>query len=131
MTISYEWRGHFDDTALDALHADGFGHPVTAKDWRGRLERHGLGWVCAWQDGALIGFVDVVRDGGVHAFGPDTVVAAHRRGSGVGVALIEAAAREARAAGCQWPHVDLAEHLRSFYVGACGFKDTAAGLIAL
>ncbi|MFE7767643.1 GNAT family N-acetyltransferase [Streptomyces sp. NPDC057438] len=131
MTISYEWRGHFDNTALDALHADGFGHPVTATDWRTRLERHSLGWVCAAEDGTLIGFVNVVWDGGVHAFVLDTVVAAHRRGSGVGAALIETAAREARAAGCQWLHVDFEEHLRPFYVDACGFKETAAGLIAL
>ncbi|WP_443075526.1 hypothetical protein [Streptomyces sp. NBC_01483] len=27
-----------------------------------------LGWVCAWEDGSLIGFVNVVWDGGVHAF---------------------------------------------------------------
>jgi GNAT superfamily N-acetyltransferase len=131
VTISYEWRGHFDNTALDALHADGFDHPLTATDWRGRLERHSLGWVCAWEDRALTGFVNVVWDGGVHAFVLDTVVSAHRRGSGVGVALIEAAVREARAAGCQWLHVDFEEHLRPFYVDACGFQDTAAGLIAL
>lgn len=68
MAIEYEWRGEFDNTALDALHAEGFGHPVAHTDWRERLERHSLGWVCAWEDGSLIGFVNVAWDGGVHAF---------------------------------------------------------------
>ncbi|MDX3612385.1 GNAT family N-acetyltransferase [Streptomyces europaeiscabiei] len=131
MTITYELRGDFDNTALDMLHADGFGHPVAGTDWRGRLERHSLGWVCAWEDGSLIGFVNVVWDGGVHAFILDTVVARHRRTRGVGAALVATAAREARAARCEWLHVDFEEPLRSFYVDACGFKETAAGLIAL
>jgi hypothetical protein len=37
----------------------------------------------------------------------------------------------ARAAGCEWLHVDFEEHLRSFYVDRCGFRPTPAGLIAL
>ncbi|CAL9605172.1 GNAT family N-acetyltransferase [Streptomyces sp. enrichment culture] len=131
MTITYEWRGDFDNTALNALHADGFGHPVGRTDWRERLRRHSLGWVCAWEDGALIGFVNVAWDGGAHAFVLDTVVARHRRGSGVGAALVARAAEEARAAGCSWLHVDFEEHLRAFYFDACGFRPTAAGLIAL
>ncbi|MCC9711470.1 GNAT family N-acetyltransferase [Streptomyces sp. MNU76] len=131
MAIEYEWRGEFDNTALNALHAEGFGHPVAQSDWRERLERHSLGWVCAWEDGSLIGFVNVAWDGGVHAFLLDTVVAPHRERRGVGGALVAAAAREARIAKCEWLHVDFEEHLRVFYVDACGFKETAAGLIAL
>lgn len=45
--------------------------------------------------------------------------------------LVATAAHEARAARCEWLHVDFAEPLRSFYVDARGFKETAAGLIAL
>ncbi|MEW1654241.1 GNAT family N-acetyltransferase [Streptomyces sp. NPDC093707] len=131
MTISYAWRADFDNAALNALHADGFGHPVASTDWRGRLRRHSLGWVCAWEDGALIGFVNVVWDGGVHAFILDTVVAQHCRARGVGAALVATAAHEARAAKCEWLHVDFEKHLRPFYFDACGFKETAAGLIAL
>ena len=61
----------------------------------------------------------------------DTMVARHRRTRGVGAALVATAAHEARAARCEWLHVDFEEPLRSFYVDACGFKETAAGLIAL
>ncbi|RII20585.1 Acetyltransferase (GNAT) family protein [Streptomyces sp. YIM 130001] len=131
MTIEYEWRGDFDNAALDALHAEGFGHPVARTDWRTRVERHSLGWVCAWEDGCLIGFVNVLWDGGVHAFVLDTVVAEGRQGAGVGSELVATAAQEARAARCEWLHVDFEEHLRSFYFDACGFRETTAGLIAL
>lgn len=131
VTIKYEWRGDFGNAALNALHADGFGHPVVQTDWRERLERHSLGWVCAWEDGSLIGFVNVVWDGGVHAFILDTVVARHRRASGIGAALVATAAHEARAAKCEWLHVDFEERLSSFYFDACGFRETTAGLIAL
>jgi GNAT superfamily N-acetyltransferase len=90
-----------------------------------------LGWVCAWEDGTLIGFVNVVWDGGVHAFILDTVVARSHRAQGIGAALVATAADEARAAQCARLHVDFEEHLRPFYFEACGFKATAAGLIAL
>lgn len=131
MTITYEWRGEFDNAALSALHADGFGHPVAETEWRTRLRRHSLGWVCAWEDGALVGFVNVVGDGGAHAFILDTVVARRARARGVGAALVAAAARGSRAAKCEWLHVDFEDHLRAFYFDACGFKETTAGLIAL
>ncbi len=39
--------------------------------------------------------------------------------------------RECRAAGCDWLHVDFEKDLREFYLGACGFAPTPAGLIAL
>ncbi|MFE2057489.1 GNAT family N-acetyltransferase [Streptomyces sp. NPDC059446] len=131
MTTEYAWRGYFDNASLNALHADGFGHPVARTDWQERLERHSLGWVCAREDGSLIGFVNVVWDGGAHAFILDTVVAKHRRSSGVGAALVATAAEEARAAKCEWLHVDFEEHLRPFYLRSCGFRETTAGLIAL
>jgi GNAT superfamily N-acetyltransferase len=131
VTITYEWRGEVDNDCLNTLHADGFGPPAARTDWRTRLARHSLGWVCAREDGSLIGFVNVAWDGGAHAFLLDTVVAGHRRASGVGAALVATAAEQARAAKCAWLHVDFEEHLRPFYLGACGFRETAAGLIAL
>ncbi|WP_328723179.1 GNAT family N-acetyltransferase [Streptomyces sp. NBC_00247] len=131
MTITYEWRGEFDNATLDALHAEGFGGRATGTDWRARLERHSLGWVCAWEDGSLIGFVNVAWDGGLHAFLLDTVVARQRRSRGVGTALVAVAVDEARAARCSWLHVDFEERLRTFYLDVCGFRVTQAGLIPL
>ncbi|HEY8979089.1 MAG TPA: GNAT family N-acetyltransferase [Streptomyces sp.] len=131
MAITYEWRGEIDDTALNSLHADGFGHPPGGIPWTARLHRHSLGWVCAYEGGALVGFVNVAWDGGSHAFLLDTVVASGHRKRGIGAALVTAAAEGARDAGCAWLHVDFEEHLRPFYLDTCGFRVTAAGLLAL
>ncbi|MEV0438702.1 GNAT family N-acetyltransferase [Streptomyces spectabilis] len=131
MTITYEWRGDFDNAAVNALHAEGFGHRVLDIDWLGQVGRHSLGWVCARDGDALVGFVNVAWDGGVHAFVLDTVVAAGRRRSGIGAGLVAEAARRARAARCEWLHVDFDDELRPFYFEACGFRPTPAGLIAL
>ncbi|WP_329373401.1 GNAT family N-acetyltransferase [Streptomyces sp. NBC_00669] len=137
MTITYAWRDDFDNAAVDALHAAGFGHPAagasgpSGTDWQAQLRRHSLGWVCARDDGDLVGFVNVAWDGGVHAFILDTVVAGSHRRTGIGAGLVAEAARQARAAQCAWLHVDFEEDLRAFYLDACGFRPTAAGLIAL
>jgi GNAT superfamily N-acetyltransferase len=129
--VRYEWRAPFENAELNALHAEGFAHPVLDIDWRTQVERHSLGWVCAFEDDCLIGFVNVAWDGGVHAFVLDTLVAEDRRRNGIGRRLLERATRESRAAGCEWLHVDFEEELRNFYSEACGFTPTPAGLIAL
>ncbi|MEV0720530.1 GNAT family N-acetyltransferase [Asanoa sp. NPDC050611] len=131
MAIAYEWRGAFDNAELEALHAAGFGHAVTADDWSARLHRHSLGWVCARDAGELVGFVNVAWDGGAHAFVLDTVVADLARRHGVGARLVGLVAEHARLAGVAWLHVDFEDHLRRFYLDACGFRPTEAGLIAL
>jgi GNAT superfamily N-acetyltransferase len=61
----------------------------------------------------------------------DTMVTAGARRHGVGTRLVEVAVREARAAGCEWLHVDFEDHLRDLYFGSCGFTPTNAGLIEL
>ena len=127
----YSWRGPFTNPELNALHAEGFGHRLLDDDWRAQVSRHSLGWVCAREGGQLVGFVNVAWDGGAHAFLLDTLAAARVRRRGVGTRLVAVAADGARAAGCEWLHVDFEDHLRSFYFGGCGFSPTDAGLIAL
>ena len=129
--ISCEWRARFANDEVSALHAAAFGHRVLAEDWHAQLLRHSLGWVCARQADELVGFVKVIWDGGVHAFLLDTIVSPGLHRQGIGTALVATAEREARAAGCEWLHVDFADHLRDFYFGSCGFRPTSAGLIAL
>ncbi|MGW8575643.1 GNAT family N-acetyltransferase [Streptomyces niveus] len=131
MTITYEWRGDFENAAVNALHAESFGHRTLDIDWLARVRRHSLGWVCAWRGSRLVGFVNVAWDGGVHAFVLDTVVSGDLRRAGIGAQLVATAAGEARAAGCEWLHVDFDDDLRAFYFDACGFRPTSAGLIAL
>ncbi|MBO0869295.1 MAG: GNAT family N-acetyltransferase [Micromonosporaceae bacterium] len=131
MTVAYHWRGEFDNLDVNALHAEGFGHPLREVDWWRRLNRYSLGWVCARDGEDLVGFVNVAWDGGVHAFLLDTLVAVAARRAGVGTGIVAVVVRQARAAGCEWLHVDFEEHLRPFYLEACGFGPTPAGLIAL
>jgi GNAT superfamily N-acetyltransferase len=129
--ISFQWRGEFTNAQVNALHAEGFGHRLLDDDWLGQVSRHSLGWVCAVEGGELVGFINVPWDGGVHAFIIYTLVAAGARHRGVGTRLVEVAAENARAAGCEWLHVDFEDGLRPFYFGSCGFTPTNAGLIAL
>jgi len=131
MAITYEWRGTFDSADLEALHAEGFGREPSPYDWWAQVNRHSLGWVCAHDGSTLVGFVNVAWDGATHAFVLDTLVTGRYRRHGVGTRLVEIAAEQARAAGCEWLHVDFEDHLREFYFTACGFTPTNAGLIAL
>jgi GNAT superfamily N-acetyltransferase len=129
--ITYEWRGAFTNAEVNALHAEAFEHEPDNDDRRAQLERHSLGWVCARDDEQLAGFVNVAWNGAAHAFILDTAVARRSQGRGVGTGLVAEAVRQARAAGCEWLHVDFDEQLRPFYFGSCGFRSTDAGLIAL
>jgi GNAT superfamily N-acetyltransferase len=134
MTIMYAWRGEFENVEVNALHAEAFDHAVFESDgwdWNSQVQRHSLGWVCARDDGALVGFVNVAWDGVVHAFVLDTMVASSIRRHGIGTELVAVAVSEARKAGCEWLHVDFEDHLRSFYFEGCGFTPTNAGLIRL
>ncbi len=131
MSIRYAWRGYLTNRALNTLHADGFGHEPFPDDWETQLDQHSLGWVCAYDGEELVGFVNVAWDGGVHAFILDTLVTRRLQRRGIGVELIRIAAAEAGRAGCEWLHVDFDPEHRSFYIEACGFTETEAGLIHL
>ena len=129
--VDYRWRGEFTNDELNALHAEAFGYVIGDDDWRGQVERYSLGWVCARQEGELVGWVNVAWDGGVHAFLIDTVVADAARRRGIGTQLVQFAVEQASAAGCEWLHVDFDDELAPFYLKACGFTPTPAGVIAL
>lgn len=92
--------------------------------------KRSLVYVCAFRDGALVGFVNVAWDGGVHAFLLDTTVRPDLGRQGIGRQLVRRAAEEADKRGMEWLHVDYEPHLESFYE-ACGFRSTKAGLMKL
>jgi hypothetical protein len=134
MPINYAWRGEYETAEVNALHAAAFGTRVfTETEWRWQelTERHSLGWVVARSEDVLVGFVNVLWDGLVHAWIQDVMVAPGAGRRGIGTRLVFLARDGAKAAGCEWLHVDFDEHLRPFYIDACGFTPTAAGLIAL
>jgi GNAT superfamily N-acetyltransferase len=124
-------RFPIDDTELSTLHALAFESPVEVQPWAARLERHALTWVGAFSNDQLIGFVQVCWDGGAHAFILDTAVHPSRGRHGIGKQLVLAAAQEATTAGCEWLLVDFEPQLADFYLTACGFSPTDAGLLKL
>jgi GNAT superfamily N-acetyltransferase len=103
-----------------------------AAGWWDRLRPHSFGWVTARDaDGLLVGFVNVVSDGGDHAFLLDTKTRGDLQRRGIGTRVVALAVQEVSAAGHEWLHVDFDPELRPFYFEACGFEPTDAGLIHL
>jgi len=134
VTITYRWRGDFNNAELNELHAEAFetrNFDEAEWNWVELVHEHSLGWVVAREDAKLVGFVNVLGDGLVHAWIQDTMVATAARHQGIGTELVAVAVAGARGAGCEWLHVDFDDHLRPFYSDACGFTPTNAGLIAL
>jgi ribosomal protein S18 acetylase RimI-like enzyme len=129
--VEFVVRFSVDDVELSTLHALAFGSEVEVQPWGERLERWALTWVGAFSNNQLVGFVQVCWDGGAHAFVLDTAVHPDRGHQGIGKQLVLTAAEEAKAAGCEWLHVDYEPHLTAFYVDACGFRPTDAALLKL
>lgn len=134
MSIEIDWRAEFTSAEASALHADAFSTPPSddpPQDWRAQVQAHSLGWATARRDGVLVGFLNVIWDGASHAWLQDVMVATNARHHGAGTALVATAREEAMRAGCQWLHVDFTPDLRAFYLDACSFQTTEAGLLRL
>lgn len=127
---TFAWRGPLTDAEMVDLVVSYGGR--AAVGWWDQIRDHSLGWVTARAgDGTLVGFVNVAWDGGDHAFLIDTKTRAGHQHRGVGTAVVRRAAEHAKAAGCEWLHVDFEPDLANFYFDACGFRRTDAGLIHL
>jgi len=113
---------------LNALRAASWADPH-ARDW-GPVFARTFGWVCATDGDRLVGFVNIVWDGGAHAFLPDTTVHRDYQRRGIGASLVGEAVALARGSGAAWLHVDYEAELEPFYRG-CGFRPTPAGLLNL
>lgn len=128
--ITLAWRGPLDDGELFELVVSHGGRPE--RGWWEAIRGHSLGWVTArTRDGLLVGFVNVAWDGSDHAFILDPKTHGDFQRRGIGTLLVRRAAERAKAAGCEWLHVDFEDHLQPFYLDACGFSATNAGLIDL
>jgi len=129
-SIEYRWRGPVSDAEMMTLITAHGGQAVAG--WWDQIRPCSLGWVTArLPGGGLAGFVNVAWDGGDHAFLLDTKVARDHQRQGIATALVSHAVRHAEAAGCEWLHVDFGPHLAAFYLDACGFQSTPAGVIHL
>jgi GNAT superfamily N-acetyltransferase len=128
--IIYRWRGAITDEELVGL-TDSYGGRAES-GWWNRIRPHSLGWVTAHlDDGTAVGFVNVAWDGGDHAFLIDTKVRDDLQRHGIGAELVRRAVLHAKAAGCEWMHVDFEARLAPFYFDACAFRSTPAGVIHL
>jgi len=127
--ISYLWRGAIsDDEMVDLIESHG---GDASSGWWDQIRAHSLGWVSARHGETLVGFVNVAWDGGDHAFLLDTKTRGDRQRQGIATNLVAVATDYAKAAGCEWLHVDFRPEHRPFYLEACGFEPTDAGLIHL
>lgn len=129
--VSYAWRGACEELELDWLQAEAFDHPPTSAHWQRQLENHSLGWVCARIDGELVGFANVIWDGGLNAVLLDTMVLPGEQRKGIGTELVRIVTDESRKAGCEWLHVDFERDLAGFFLERCGFGPNEAGLLDL
>lgn len=127
--VSYDWRETVTDREVSSLHAVAFERPDEVEPWAERLERYSLGWVTARSGGVLVGFCNVVTDGGRHAFLLDTVVDPGHQGTGIGRGLVYRAIEECRAAPVEWLHVDFEIELTPFYLTNGLFRQTTAGIL--
>ena len=84
MAIDFQWRGEFGNHEFHVLHAEAFETRVFDDDWVALTANNSLGWVTAKDDGMLVGFVNVISDGLVHAWIQDVMVARSHRGQGSG-----------------------------------------------
>jgi GNAT superfamily N-acetyltransferase len=132
--VAFHWRGPFSNGEVHALHAEAFKtrlYDESEWNWVDLCARHSLGWVVAREGDGLLGFVNVVWDGLVHAYLEDMMVAAAARHRRIGVGLVHAARDAARASGCEYLHVGFEEEHRPFYIDACGFAPFGGGLMDL
>ena len=97
MTITYEWRGPFGNDEFHVLHAEAFETRVFDDDWVALTARHSLGWVTARDEHRLVGFVNVIWDGLVHAWIQDVMVAVGGRGHGIATRMVAIARDQAAA----------------------------------
>ena len=123
--IHYVTSPNVSNEALNAL----FKHAWAAhqdRDFTPILQRS-LGWICAYDNAFLVGFVNLAWDGGIHAFLLDTTVHSDYQRLGIGAQLVHRAMTLAHTKGIEWVHVDYEPHLEGFY-RKCGFQPTLAGL---
>jgi len=89
-----------------------------------------LAHVGAYADGQLVGFVNVIWDGGQHASIFDLGVHPLYRERGIGSELLSEAIGLARQRGARWVHIDFAPHLKPFFRRR-GFGSAEAGVLRL
>src|SRR5579863_4517141 len=113
-TLVYEWRGPLTDGEMVELVKSCGTSPTPG--WWDRVRPRSLGSVSArTNDGLLVGFANVAWDGGDHAFLVDPRTRGSHQHRGIGREVVRRAVLHAKAAGCEWLHVDFEPDLAPFY----------------
>ncbi|ATG52937.1 GNAT family N-acetyltransferase [Brachybacterium vulturis] len=123
------WRGAVTDQEVSGLHAAAFDHAEELEPWRERLERYSLGWVTVRRGELLVGFCNVITDGGHHAFLLDVIVHPDHQGTGVGKELVHRTIEECRTSSVDWLHVDFEADLGPFAMTEGLFRRSSAGIL--
>lgn len=129
--LRFAWREEIVDHEVSALHAAAFGGEDELEPWAERLERRSLGWVTARRDEELVGFCNVITDGGRHAFLLDVIVDPGHQGTGIGRSLVLHAIEQCRSSHVEWLHVDFEADLGDFYMADGLFRRTTAGILRI
>jgi GNAT superfamily N-acetyltransferase len=127
--VRYQRNPILNNRQLNELSAASWDTPSDS-DFNPILERS-LGYIGAFDGELFIGFINIAWDGCEHAFLLDTMVRPEFRRQGIGRELVTEAISLCRGAGVAWLHVDFEPHLAGFYLTACGFRPSAAGVMKL
>jgi GNAT superfamily N-acetyltransferase len=130
MHVTYRLNPPLSNAQLDQLYVVSWPNHHPPYDWQPELG-YLLCHVGAFVGDELVGFVKLAWDGFVHAWVLEPTVRPDLRRRGIGRELVARAVDVARERGLEWVHVDFAPELRPFYLDACGFSATDAGLIRL
>jgi hypothetical protein len=126
--VTYAWRGAAGDAELVEL-TTAHGGRAEAGSWD-RVRPHRLGYCAGGRRHARR-----VRERRLgrrdHALLLDTKTHGLYQRRRIGTSVVCVAAEHARAAGCEWLHVDFVAELAAFYLDTCGFRPAEAGLIQL
>jgi 2'-5' RNA ligase/GNAT superfamily N-acetyltransferase len=127
--VDYRLNPPVENTELDHLYAAAWPNHRSPRDFGPELVQL-LAFIGAYLDNELIGWVKLAWDGAAHAFLLEPTVHPRLRHRRIGRTLVQHAVDVARKRGLEWVHVDYEPRLANFY-RACGFEQTAAGVIRL
>jgi GNAT superfamily N-acetyltransferase len=118
--IEYRVSPSVDRVQLNALLADAWSCPQEERDLDPNFDGS-LGYVCAYRNAELVGFVNISWDGAYQACLVDLTVRSDLRRQGIGRELVRRAVEVARGAGCMSVHIGYESRLAGFY-RKCGFS---------
>ena len=127
--ISFKISPQIDNKALNKLFEYSWENFKSERNFN--YLQKSLFFICCYMgEDELLGFVNIVGDGCLHAFLLDVTLLPQYRNRGIGTQIVKCAIDECKKRGLEWLHVDFENQYEKFYKN-CGFSKTNAGLIKL